>query len=56
LQQATGGALYSVQQVQAMREWLAANGCAIADVQAPTIEKALQRDDLSPAVPKRRTT
>jgi hypothetical protein len=50
VRQATGGALYSVQQVQAMREWLAANGCTIADVQAPTIEKALKHDDLSPAV------
>jgi DNA polymerase len=48
LKQVTNNALYSIHQVPAMRDWLAKEGCTLADLQAPTVERALKRDDLSP--------
>src|SRR5215472_3597459 len=50
LQQATNGALQSTHQVGAALKWLAENSCQLPNLQAPTLEQALKRDDLSPTV------
>jgi hypothetical protein len=50
LQQVTGGAVRSVQQVQATQKWLKDHGCELPNLQANTIEKALERDDWTPEV------
>jgi DNA polymerase len=50
LQQATGGAIQSTHQVGAIQKWLAENGCQLSNLQAPTLEEALKREDLSPIV------
>jgi DNA polymerase len=42
----TGGWLFSPNQQDAGREWLALRGCAIPDLKAGTVRKFLQRDDL----------
>jgi DNA polymerase len=41
LETLTGGAVKTVGQIQKLKEWLAANGCELSDLQAPTIEGAL---------------
>ena len=49
LKQATSGALYSLHQIKASQDWLAAQGCMLPNLQATTIGRALKRDDLSTA-------
>lgn len=40
-QRLTGGMLEGPSQVKKLREWLAENGCHLANLQAPTVDKAL---------------
>jgi DNA polymerase len=44
----TGGELTSTDQVAAMLAWLAEHGCAVKNVQKPTLGHALRRKDIDP--------
>jgi DNA polymerase len=45
----TAGAVTSIGQTQRMQAWLAANDCAVTDLQKPTLQRALTRTAISPA-------
>ena len=49
LQSITVGAVSSVNQTAKMLVWLASNGCAVANLQKDTLQKALNRAEMPPA-------
>jgi DNA polymerase bacteriophage-type len=48
LQKITGGEITSTSRVEKLLAWLAARGCAVKDLQKPTLRQALHRRDLAP--------
>ena len=50
LQQFTGGAIDTINQIGRLKAYAAARGCPLADFEKPTLKRALRRDDLASEV------
>jgi DNA polymerase len=49
LQEITGGAIKTINQIAALKTWLSENGCEVDDTQDKTLTRALTRKNLAPA-------